>query len=65
MKTKNCTESTSNNKSIHKPIIKQRLITLIKAKYEEVDGIEYDCMVKDFHLLKSSSGLFSIVIPTK
>ena len=63
MNITNKTKSTSE--SSYKPLTKERLVTLIKSKHEEIDGVEYDCMVKDYQLLKSSSGLFSIVIPAK
>ncbi|MBO0593129.1 hypothetical protein I2486_17135 [Cellulophaga sp. E16_2] len=65
MRTKNNIELNGDNESIQKPLIAQRLITLIKSKYDEIDGIEYDCMVKDYQLLKSSDGFFTIEISTK
>jgi len=61
----NSNKTRSNNESSNKPLTKERLITLIKSKYQEVDGIEYDYMVRDYQLLKSSKGLFSVIMPTK
>lgn len=58
-------KSKTNNESPSKPLTQQRLSTLIKSKLEEVDGALYDCTVTDYQLLKSNSGLFSILIPLK
>tara|TARA_R110002049_G_scaffold275725_1_gene453840 strand:+ start:19387 stop:19779 length:393 start_codon:yes stop_codon:yes gene_type:complete len=44
-----------------KSIVKERLINMIKSKYEEV---EYDYLLKDYHLIKGDNGLFRIEIPT-
>lgn len=65
MKIKNINRLDKNDDSIYKPLVKQRLIVLIKSKLEDIEGGEYDCTLKDYNLLKSNSGLFSIIIPIK
>ena len=47
-----------------KAIARKHLIEMIKSKHENVEGIEYDSRITDFHLIKGDSGLFTIIIPT-
>ncbi|MDB0601778.1 hypothetical protein PL373_11580 [Tenacibaculum maritimum] len=50
--------------SNYNALIKQQLISLIKTKYEELEDILYESMLKDFSLLKDENGVFHIIIPT-
>ena len=50
--------------SIYSSQIKQQLIYLIKTKYEGLEDILYESMLKDFSLLKDDNGVFHIIIPT-
>lgn len=50
--------------SIYSSQIKQQLISLIMTKYEGLEDILYESMLKDFSLLKDEDGVFHIIIPT-
>jgi hypothetical protein len=45
-------------------MVREQLIKMIKSKYENLEGIEYDSRLTDFHLIKGDSGFFTIEIPT-
>jgi hypothetical protein len=45
-------------------MVREQLIKMIKSKYENLEGIEYDSQLTDFHLIKGENGLFTIIIPT-
>ncbi|OCK42243.1 hypothetical protein BA195_11505 [Tenacibaculum soleae] len=50
--------------SIYSSQIKQQLISLIKTKYEGLEDVLYESILKDFSLLKDENGVFHIIIPT-
>jgi len=64
MEINSTTDLNGNHESAFKSIVQERLTTLIKSKFEKIDGAKYDCKLKDYQLLKSDNGLFSILIPT-
>ncbi|WP_275315267.1 hypothetical protein [Tenacibaculum bernardetii] len=50
--------------SNYSTLIKQQLILLIKTKYEGLEDVLYESILKDFSLLKDDNGVFHVIIPT-
>ena len=50
--------------SNYNTLIKQQLIYLIKTKYEGLEDVLYESILKDFSLLKDDNGVFHVIIPT-